>query len=94
MEAGEFSDNVETKGGFFLVLCDEIDPGLEAGFQAVQPQLTEYFLRTAYNRKIVELVAELRSKARIDPPNLDRFHAAVVEAALRGKPTSDPDDTN
>ena len=94
LKAGEISDIVETRGGFFLVLCDEIDPGLEAGFQAVQPQLTEYFLRTAYNRKIVELVAELRSKARIEPPNLDRFHAAVVEAALRGKPTTDPENTD
>lgn len=81
LNAGEVSDIVETVDAFFLVRCDEIDPGIKPDFEAAQPQLTERLFGAAYNRRIVVLVAELRSKAGIDPAVLQRFHAAVVAAA-------------
>ncbi len=81
LNVGKVSDIVETDDAFFLVRCDEIDPGITFDFEAAQPQLTERLFRAAYNRRIVELVAELRSQARIEPADLARFHAVVVEAA-------------
>ncbi len=82
LNVGEVSHIVETADAFFLVRCDEIDPGIRPDFEAAQPQLTERLFGAAYNRRVVVLVAELRSKAGIDPAVLQRFHAAVVAAAL------------
>lgn len=82
LDADKVSDIIETDDGFFLVRCDQVDSGFEPDFQALQPRLKERLLLEAYNRLITELVAQLRSKARIGPPNLERFHAAVVEDAM------------
>jgi len=79
---GEISPIVETPDGFFVVRCDELDPGREPDFQSVQLELKDRHFRAAYNRLIIELVADMRGKARIEPANLERFHAAVVNAAL------------
>lgn len=81
LQTGDVSDIIETNDGLFLVRCDEIDPGLEPSFKAVQPQLKKRHFREAHNQLISELVTELRSEARIEPADLTRFHAAVVEAA-------------
>jgi hypothetical protein len=81
LPAGDVSDIIETDDGFFLVRCDEIDPGLEPSFKAVQPELKKRHFRAAHNQLISELVTELRSEARIEPADLTRFHAAVVDAA-------------
>lgn len=85
LEAGETSDIIEVDDGFLLVRCDEIDEGAEPSFQEVQPLLTERYTQVTYNRLIAELVAELHAKARIEPLNLDRFHAALVQEALRAR---------
>ncbi len=82
LDAGSVSNIIETDDGFFLVRCDQIDPGHEPDFQTLQPRLKERVLIESYNRLVVEQVAQLRSKARIEPPNLERFHAAVVEDAM------------
>jgi parvulin-like peptidyl-prolyl isomerase len=82
LRAGEVSDILETPDGFFLVRCDELEPALEPDFQTVQPQLKEFYIRKVYNQMIAELISELRTKARIEPARLERFHAAVVTAAV------------
>ena len=83
LDTGTISSIIETDDGFFLVRCDQIDPGYEPDFQTLQPRLKERVLMEAYNRLVVEQVARLRSKARIEPPNLERFHAAVVDAGMK-----------
>ncbi|MHC4696127.1 MAG: peptidylprolyl isomerase [Planctomycetota bacterium] len=82
LEAGKVSEVVTVDHGFFVVRCDEIDPGVEPSFQDVQPALRASFSRASYNRLIAEFVTELRRNAHVEPANLERFHAAVVEAAL------------
>lgn len=79
--AGEVSDILETDDAYFVVRCDEVDGGYEPDFQSLQPELSERLFRAAYNKQIMEIVTDLRDKARIEPANLDRFHAAVVAAA-------------
>jgi hypothetical protein len=64
-----------------VVCCVEFDPGAEPDFESVQPELLERHHRATYNRLITELVTRLRAKARIEPADLERFHAAVVVAA-------------
>ena len=81
LQAGDVSDIIETNDSFFLVRCDEIDPGLEPSFKAVQPELKKRHFRAAHNQLISKLITELRSEARIEPADLTRFHAAVVDAA-------------
>ena len=86
LNAGQISGIIEAEDGFFLVRCDELDPGLEPDFQSAQPELKERHFRAAYNRLIIDLVAELRGKARIEPANLERFHTAAVNAAFALQP--------
>ncbi len=81
LHSGEVSEIVETPDDFFLVRCDDFEPGVEPDFQSVQPQLKEALFRKEYNQRIAELVLDLRAKARIEPARLERFHAAVVAAA-------------
>jgi parvulin-like peptidyl-prolyl isomerase len=81
LDEGAVSDILEVDDGFFLVRCDEIDPGVEPDFQSVQPQLREQLIRIRYNRLIAERVNELRAVARIEPEDLGPFHDAVVAAA-------------
>jgi parvulin-like peptidyl-prolyl isomerase len=82
LDAGRTSDIIETPDGFFLVRCDALQPAVEPDFQSVQPQLREEFFRSQYNRQIAELVFELRKNARVEPENLEPFHAAVVAGAF------------
>lgn len=82
LRGGEVSDVVEAPEDFFIVRCDELEPGIEPDFQVVQPDLREQLFKRAFNQKVAEFVNELRKNARIEPTNLERFHAAVVEAAL------------
>ncbi len=81
LRPGEVGDIIEVDDGFFLVRCNELDPGVEPDFQTVQLELKERYLRATFDRKIMSLVEELRRKAHFEPPDLDRFVAAVVEAA-------------
>ena len=83
LEEGRVSDPIETPDGFLLVSCDEIDPGFEPTFEAVQPALQDQHFRTAYNRSVDELVDQLRRDAGITPAALERFHAQTVVATLR-----------
>ncbi len=83
LDAGQISDIIETEDEFFLVRCDELDPGLNPTFETLQPELKERYSRTAYNQLITDLVTEMREKARIEPADLTQFHTAVVNAAVR-----------
>ncbi len=80
--AARVSEVIETPDGFFIVRCDEFEPGVEPDFLSVQPQLREIAIRRTYNQRVTDLVAELRTQARIESIDLERFHAAVVAAAL------------
>ncbi len=82
LNEGQVSDPIETPESFFIVRCDELEPGLEPDFPTVQPELAERLFRERYNRLILELVDELRREARLEPADLEPFHAAVVAAAL------------
>jgi parvulin-like peptidyl-prolyl isomerase len=82
LNSGQVSDIIETPDGFYIVRCDEFEPAVAPDFLTVQPQLREVVFRRAYNRMVSDLVADLRSKARIEPANLESFHAAVVAAAF------------
>jgi len=86
LDAGQVSEIIECPDGFFLVRCDELDPCVEPDFQSVQQEIRERHYRTAYNRLVVELVRDLRARARVEPANLESFHAAVVEAGMRIEP--------
>ena len=46
--------------------------------------------RTIYNRLLNEHIHELRAKARINATDVERFHAAVVQAALDRHHTTRP----
>ena len=81
LPVGGVSEIIDIDDGFFIVRCDETDVGYEPDFQTEQPRLREGIVRASYNRLIMELVEELRGKARIEPPDLDRLHAAVVATA-------------
>ncbi len=83
LKEGEVSEPIETPDGFLLVRCDEVDPGFEPTFEAVQPELQEQHRRIAYDQFVGELVARLRREAGIDPVIVERFHAATVDATVR-----------
>ena len=82
--AGETSDVIEIDDGFFLVHCDELDPGFEPSFENVQPELKERHSQLVHARLVAELVANLRQNAALENADLVHFHGAVVEAALQG----------
>jgi len=86
LSENEVAGPIETPDGFFVVRCDEIDPGFDADFESIQPQLLEEYQRGAYARMVSEHVAELREKCAIDIHTLERFHMAVVQAALAYHP--------
>jgi len=81
LKAKEVSQVVESRDGFFLVRCDEIDEAYVQDFEHHQPELVQRYFRDAYNRNVMQLVSDLRSKAHITPANLELFHRAVVKAA-------------
>ncbi len=81
LKAETVSQVIENRDGFFLVRCDEIEKADVQGFEQLQPQLVQWYFRDAYNRHVMQLVSDLRSKARITPANLEHFHSAVVKAA-------------
>lgn len=81
LKQGEVSDVIETPGSFFLVRCDEVVGGTIPDFQTAQPELREKLFARAYNRRISELVLELRKTAKIEPENLDPFLMAVAADA-------------
>lgn len=83
LRKGQVSEIIESPEGFFLVRCDDEDPGVEPRFEDVQAELKEHYTRAAYQAFMNELVRDLRGQARIEPDNLNIFHAAVVEATLR-----------
>ncbi len=85
LPAGESSDVLEGPDAFFIVKCGAIDPGAEADFAAMQPQLMESYRDDQFDREVDELVAKLREKAVIEPDNLARFLRGVVEAAPQAK---------
>jgi peptidyl-prolyl cis-trans isomerase SurA len=81
LEANEVSEIIETKDRFFLVRCDEFDPGADPTFEGLQPELKQRYFRTEYARLEGELVKELQEGATITPENLDDFFAAVLATA-------------
>ncbi|RJP33773.1 MAG: hypothetical protein C4547_11775 [Phycisphaerales bacterium] len=82
LEAGQTSEIVETDEGFFLVQCAEVEPAYTPDFQTLQPQLVERHRSERYNDLINELIEELIRDARFDPPDIEPFVNAVIEAAL------------
>ncbi len=83
LQQGQVSDVIESPDGFFIVKCDQLDPGTNPDFISVQPQLREQLFSRAYNKRISDLVMELRKSAKIEPENLEPFHAAVVAWAMK-----------
>ena len=83
LQQGQISEVIEAPDGFFLVKCDELDPGTNPDFVSVQPQLRDQLFARAYNKKIGELVMDLRKSAKIEPENLELFHSAVVAEAMK-----------
>lgn len=81
LKEGEISDIIETPDGFFIVRCDQLDPGFEPTFENMQPEITKSFNQFAFNTLVGELVESLARRATIQPANLASFHAAVVAAA-------------
>jgi len=86
---GEVGGPIETPDGFFVVRCDQIDPGFDANFENIQPQLQEEYQRSAFARLVSKHVAELREKCAIDVRTLERFHMAVVQSALAYRASGD-----
>lgn len=83
LSEGGVSPIIETEDGFYLVRCDEFQPGFEPDFESVQPELHERYVRATFNRLIADRVRELRLKARFDPENISPFHLGVAEAGLK-----------
>jgi hypothetical protein len=81
LETNEVSEIIETKDRFFLVKCDEFDPGADPTFEGLQPELKQRYFRTEYARLESEVVKELQEGATITPENLDDFFAAVLATA-------------
>lgn len=81
LPAGGVSPIIETAKSFFIVRCDEIEPGLTPTFVNIQSQLRAEAQREEFNRLIAVEVEQLRQKALIEPENLDRFLAGVLEEA-------------
>ena len=80
---GELSEVIETDDAYFIVKCGEIDAGLAADFEAMQPELIRSYREHQFNVLVEELVVELQAKATIQPRDLSRFLRAAVEAAPR-----------
>ncbi len=76
------SDVIEHAAGFFLVRCDEIDPGFVPNFESAQPTLLFDLRQAAFNREAIKLVTELRADARLAPADPADFLRAVVRHAL------------
>ena len=81
LQPGQVSEVIETPDSFFLVKCDELDPGSKPDFQTVQPELREQLFARSYNKAIADEVADLRKNSRIEAEQLETFHVAVVAAA-------------
>jgi parvulin-like peptidyl-prolyl isomerase len=81
LQAGESSDVLEGPDAYFIVKCGAIDPGAEADFTQMQPELIESFRDEQFENEVDALVTKLREKATIEPDNLARFLRGVVEAA-------------
>ncbi len=90
LNAGEVSKVIEAEDGFFLVRCDEVDPGVDPSFEDVQPELKNRHFVMEYNRILGEQVAELRKRAQFDAADLDSFHADVVRVAMNLQPAATP----
>lgn len=82
LEAEAVSELVETDGAFFIVRCDEIDPGSQPSFEDVQPRLRERYTQASYNRLISELVDKLRREARVEPADVGPFRVAAIRHVL------------
>ncbi|MHC5109104.1 MAG: peptidylprolyl isomerase [Planctomycetota bacterium] len=82
LQQGQVSALIEVDDAVFLVRCDEIEHAHEPSFTEVQPELKDEHFRRTYNEIVAELVDGLRRQSRIDPPNLDRFYAGMVEVAV------------
>lgn len=83
LQAGQVSAMIETPESFFLVRCDELEPGFEPNFENVQPELADRFFRIHFNQRIAVHVEDLRQRANLATDELERFHRAVVEAGYR-----------
>ncbi len=82
LDSGQTSGIIETPDDFFIVHCDEHRPAVTPDFASVQPRIRDEVFRREFNRRVAELVVELRGNARIEPKNLERFHAGLIAAAL------------
>ncbi len=81
LAAGGVSEIVETADGFFIVRCSEIEPAYVPDFETVQPQLVERHRAEKYNDLINGLIEDMIRSARFDPPDIEPFLNAVIEAA-------------
>jgi parvulin-like peptidyl-prolyl isomerase len=86
LSPGEVSPIIETPDAFFIVRCDEVDPGETPDFQALQRRLKERYLQATYARHEEMLVHRLRDGARIEPPEIERFVEGVIELAPKPAP--------
>jgi hypothetical protein len=79
LAASEVSGLVQGPDAFFIVRCDEVDPGQEADFITAQADLKQEHFKREYNRMIAAEIERLEAKAEIDPPDLREFLLAVLD---------------
>lgn len=83
LQQGRVSQPIKTSDGFFLVRCDELDPGFNPTFESVQPRLDDRHFQAEYNRLMAELVFKLRNEVGLDSRTLEQFHVTTVDRALK-----------
>ncbi len=75
------SEVVETPHAFYIVQAAAIDPGVQADFAELQPELVARFRETQFNKIVDGTVRRLQEEAHYRPQNVNRFVHAVLVAA-------------
>jgi parvulin-like peptidyl-prolyl isomerase len=78
-----FSQVLEVSDGFFIVRCDELDPGFVPDFESLQPQMRSELMQSNYQSLIANLVETLERKADIKPNPIEKLHLAVYDTGLK-----------
>jgi parvulin-like peptidyl-prolyl isomerase len=79
----QVSDIIEAPDGFFLVQCEQFEPGYNPDFESAQPKLVETVYRMEFQRLVALRIEQLRKQANISQEQLTQFHRQVVEAAMK-----------
>jgi parvulin-like peptidyl-prolyl isomerase len=79
----QVSEIIATPDGFFLVQCEQYEPGYDPDFETIQPRLVETVYRMEFQRLVGLRIEQLRKQADIQQADWERFHGQVVNAALK-----------